>query len=96
MEKSQVENIIGHRYQIIARKPSVGNAYAAGNKNDTHLIDGLPPKGFSIPEAYQLQQLGIHARNDEDGTSVLKLLRVARRILPRLTLCPYTSRYMNQ
>ena len=40
----------------------------AGNKNDTHLIDGLPPKGFSIPEAYQLQQLGIHARNDEDGT----------------------------
>ena len=40
----------------------------AGNKNDTHLIDGLPPKGFSIPEVYQLQQLGIHARNDEDGT----------------------------
>lgn len=45
----------------------------ADNKNDTHLIDGLPPKGFSIPEAYQLQQLGIYAKNDEDGTVALNV-----------------------
>ncbi len=29
--------------------------------------------GFSIPEAYQLQQLGIYAKNDEDGTVALNV-----------------------
>ncbi len=70
----------GNKFYSLHSSFSQGNVESRGgyfkiadNKNDTHLIDGLPPKGFSIPEAYQLQQLGIYAKNDEDGTVALNV-----------------------
>ena len=70
----------GNKFYSLHSSFSQGNVESRGgyfkiadNKNDTHLIDGLPPQGFSIPEAYQLQQLGIYAKNDEDGTVALNV-----------------------
>ncbi len=70
----------GNKFYSLHSSFSQGNVESRGgyfkiadNKNDTHLIDGLPPRGFSIPEAYQLQQLGIYAKNDEDGTVALNV-----------------------
>lgn len=43
----------------------------AERKSDTHLIEALPPRGYAIPEAYHLEQLGITPRGDNEGTVTL-------------------------
>ena len=43
----------------------------AERKSDTHLIEALPPEGYSVPEAYHLQQLGIKPSGDAEGTVAL-------------------------
>lgn len=43
----------------------------AERKSDTHLIEALPPEGYTVPEAYHLQQLGIKPSGDAEGTVAL-------------------------